>query len=103
MRRTNTSRFLYLWSFLLICSLAFVVPQISLVAEQEDDVILKALKDELTRSVDQLQLEDMEKPYYIEYSVQESERFALSPAAVPTTYENSALTFSLTARRSLAR
>ncbi len=80
MRRTKKSRFFYLWPFLLVCSLTFVVPQISISAEQEDDVILRALKDELARSVDQLQLKDMEKPYYIEYSVEESERFALSAA-----------------------
>jgi predicted Zn-dependent protease len=61
----------------MICSLSFVSPQISLHAEQEEDVILEALKDELARSVDELQLEDMEKPYYIEYSVEETETFAL--------------------------
>jgi predicted Zn-dependent protease len=54
-----------------------VSPQINLNAEQEEDVILKALKDELARSVDQLQLKDMEKPYYIEYSVEETEIFAV--------------------------
>jgi predicted Zn-dependent protease len=77
MRRTSQSQFRYIWFFLLICSFAFVSTQINLHAEQEEDVVLKALKDELARSVDQLQLKDMEKPYYIEYSVEESERFMM--------------------------
>jgi hypothetical protein len=77
MRRTNKSRFRCLWFFLLFCSFSFVSPQLKLHAQQEEDVVLKALKDELARSVDKLQLKDMEKPYYIEYSVEETETFAV--------------------------
>jgi len=37
----------------------------------EDDVALRAMKDELTRSVKQLQLQTMDKPYFIAYRMDE--------------------------------
>jgi len=37
----------------------------------EDDVALRAMKDELTRSVKQLQLQAMDKPYFIAYRMDE--------------------------------
>ncbi|UCE21968.1 MAG: hypothetical protein JSV46_07085, partial [Candidatus Aminicenantes bacterium] len=77
MRTVKKSRFRYLWFFLLFSSFAFMSPQLILHAQEEEDVVLKALKDELARSVDQLQLKDMEKPYYIEYRVEETETFAV--------------------------
>jgi TldD protein len=77
MRKVYKLRFRYLWFFFLICSFTLVSPQIDLNAQQEEDTVLKALKDELARSVDQLQLNDMEKPYCIEYSVEETETFAV--------------------------
>ena len=36
-----------------------------------DDVVMKALRDELDRSMKQLQLEQLEKPYFISYRVQD--------------------------------
>ncbi len=80
MRAGHKSRFQYLWFFLLICSFMLGSPKIHLYAQQEEDLVLKALKDELARSVDQLQLKGMEKPYYIEYSVEETESFAVRAA-----------------------
>ncbi len=77
MRTVSKSRFRCLLFFLLFCLFAFMSPQLSLHAQEEEDVVLKALKDELARSVDQLQLKDMEKPYYIEYRVEETETFAV--------------------------
>jgi TldD protein len=41
----------------------------------KSDVVFQALRDELTRSMDQLQLKDLERPYFIEYSVLDSEFF----------------------------
>lgn len=38
---------------------------------QQQDVVMKAMRDELTRSVAQLHLEQMEKPYFIAYRVDE--------------------------------
>jgi hypothetical protein len=40
-------------------------------ARAADDVVLKALHDELDRSMKQRQLEQLEKPYFISYHVQE--------------------------------
>jgi hypothetical protein len=36
-----------------------------------DDVVMKAMRDELDRSMKQLQLEQLEKPYFISYRVQD--------------------------------
>jgi len=40
-------------------------------APAADDVVMKAMRDELNRSMQQLQLEQLEKPYFISYRVQE--------------------------------
>jgi hypothetical protein len=40
-------------------------------ARAQDDVVLRAMRDELSRSMQQLQLEKLEKPYFIAYRVQE--------------------------------
>ncbi len=37
----------------------------------QDDVVLRAMRDELARSMKQLELEKLEKPYFIAYRVQE--------------------------------
>ena len=42
-------------------------------AEQGSDVLLRAMRDELVRSTEQLQLEDLERPYFIEYAVVDTE------------------------------
>lgn len=39
----------------------------------QDDVVMKAMKDEMERSKTQLRLDGMEKPYYIEYRVDEAD------------------------------
>jgi hypothetical protein len=41
------------------------------VACAQDDVVLRAMRDELARSMQQLQLEKLEKPYFIAYRVTE--------------------------------
>jgi hypothetical protein len=40
-------------------------------APAADDVVMKAMRDELNRSMKQLQLEQLEKPYFISYHVQD--------------------------------
>ena len=37
--------------------------------KKENDVIIEAMKDELDRSMKSLKIENMEKPYYLEYSI----------------------------------
>jgi hypothetical protein len=40
-------------------------------APAADDVVMKSMRDELNRSMKQLQLEQLEKPYFISYRVQD--------------------------------
>ncbi len=44
---------------------------LSVPVRAQDDVVLRAMRDELTRSMQQLQLEKLEKPYFLAYRVQE--------------------------------
>lgn len=62
----------YLFGFLL-CTLALTVPAAAVVEESlpDDDAIMKALVDELERSMG-LQMEDLEKPYFIQFSMEDS-------------------------------
>ena len=50
----------------LLVALALPAP-----APAADDVVMKAMRDELNRSMKQLQLEQLEKPYFISYHVQD--------------------------------
>jgi TldD protein len=77
MMKHKQSRFIFLWIFLLIFMLSGVIPASKLSAQQQEDVLLKALKDEMNRSMEKLQLKDMEKPYYIEYAVEDAEIFVI--------------------------
>lgn len=43
----------------------------ALPAAAADDVVMKAMRDELDRSMKQLQLEQLEKPYFVSYHVQD--------------------------------
>ena len=52
---------------LLICSAAVFAQDAA-----KDDVVMRAMKDELARSMKKLQLENLEKPYFISYSVIDS-------------------------------
>lgn len=73
--KRNHSRFFLLWIFLLNWILSIFLPASLLNAQQQEDILLKALKDELARSIEKLQLKDLEKPYYIEYGVEDTESF----------------------------
>ncbi len=44
----------------------------------EDDVVMQAMQDELTRSMTELQLQNLEKPYFIAYRVSESKGMSVS-------------------------
>jgi predicted Zn-dependent protease len=57
------------WKWALLAALIFAAPLLR--AQQQDDVVGRAMKDELARSMSQLHLEQMEKPYFIAYRVQD--------------------------------
>ncbi|MBI4881546.1 MAG: hypothetical protein HY812_18060 [Planctomycetes bacterium] len=42
----------------------------------EDDVLLRALKDEMARTLSRLQLSDMDRPYYVAYAAQSGAGFS---------------------------
>ncbi|MGO9270913.1 MAG: metallopeptidase TldD-related protein [Terriglobia bacterium] len=54
---------------LLLSAYCLLFPQ---PAHAQDDVVLRAMRDELDRSMKQLQLENLEKPYFIAYHVQDA-------------------------------
>ncbi len=79
MIRRHQLRFRFLPVFLsCVLSIASAAPNLN--ALQQEDVLLKALRDELTRSMEKLQLKDMEKPYYIEYAVTDVEMLEVKAA-----------------------
>ena len=55
--------------------LASVVPA---VVTAQDDALSRALRDELARSIKELRLDQLERPYYIAYRVQEIQAIAVS-------------------------
>jgi predicted Zn-dependent protease len=61
-----------------VASLLLVVLACALPARAQDDVVMKAMRDELDRSMKQLQLENLEKPYFIAYRVVDSESTGVS-------------------------
>lgn len=51
---------------------------LALPARAADDVVMKAMRDELDRSMRQLQLEKLDKPYFIAYRVQDRTQLSAS-------------------------
>jgi hypothetical protein len=50
----------------------------ALLAQTHDDIALRAMKDELARSMTQLQLPQMDKPYFLAYRIQDIEQQEIS-------------------------
>ncbi len=75
MIKHRRTRFAFLWVFLMNSVFSVSILASSLFSQEQEDVLLKALKDEMARSIEKLQLKDLEKPYYIEYAVEEAETF----------------------------
>lgn len=63
----------YKKSTLLFFSLFFIVN--SLFAELNTEEVFKAMRDEMKRSMNELKLENLEKPFYIEYTIRSSKIF----------------------------
>jgi predicted Zn-dependent protease len=60
-------------TLLILCVFASAIPLWA-----QDDIVMKAMHDELDRSMKQLQLENLEKPYFISFRVIDSERTNVS-------------------------
>ena len=72
--------------FLVCLAFSFVV---SIGGQEAEDVLVNALKDELSRSLSELQLEDEPKPYFISYAVNESRSTSVTAVLGAKTAENS--------------
>jgi predicted Zn-dependent protease len=58
-------------TYKLIC--AILLAALGLSAQTKDDVVFRAMRDELQRSMKKLQLEQLQRPYFIAYRVVESD------------------------------
>jgi hypothetical protein len=58
------------WSVLFfIMGFLFICPPLMSISGENKDVIIDAMTDELARSMKSLQIEKMEKPYFLEYTI----------------------------------
>lgn len=64
-------------SLVLLCFLS-AVPSFVAQSQSSADPVMRAMTDELQRSVSELQFKDLEKPYFIQYNVLDQERFRVS-------------------------
>ena len=55
-----------------LCTLWLTVLLPVVPLQAQENVLMKALRDEMDRTMEQLQLEDMDRPYYVAYWVRES-------------------------------
>lgn len=55
-----------------VCILSFILLLAGSPIEAQESVLMRALKDELTRTTEKLQLEGMQKPYFVAYWVHET-------------------------------
>ena len=67
----NPKNFTFI-AFTLLLSTFSAIAQTKLA---DSDVLMKALVDEMNRSVNQLQLKDFGKPYFVEYGIGDEESF----------------------------
>src|SRR5580704_18867784 len=64
--KRRNARFKWLFGVVAILVAPFLQAQ-----RPQDDVVMRAMQDELARSMSQLQLLQMDKPYFIAYRVQD--------------------------------
>lgn len=78
MKKRRQSKYILFWLFLFIFSNSIHIPASKIIDQPQKDVIIEALQDELNRSMEKLQLKDMEKPYYIEYIIEDAETYEVN-------------------------
>jgi hypothetical protein len=61
----------------LISSLLFVMMSSSLFAQQEDNVILRAMKDEMKRSMEEIKYDNHDRPFFISYGITDSRNLSV--------------------------
>ncbi|MHC5038973.1 MAG: metallopeptidase TldD-related protein, partial [Planctomycetota bacterium] len=85
-RNSQPARFQIL--FAVVCLALFTGIVTAQEKASEEDVILRALQDELKRSMDRLQLKDMQKPYFIAYSAHAGAMYMVGATFGALTQEN---------------
>ena len=80
---------------MMLCALAATLP-----LRAQDDMVVKAMRDELDRSMKQLQLENLEKPYFISYRVVDSDSTGVSASfgALNNSSQSRSRTFTVEVR-----
>lgn len=63
---------------LKIFLLAIILPATSTAQQQSDDIILKAMQDELDRNMKELRLPNYDKPFFIMYSIQDQKTYQIT-------------------------
>ena len=58
-------------------SLLFISVSSNIIAQNEDNVILIAMKDELKRSMDEIKYDNHDRPFFISYGVTDSKNFSV--------------------------
>jgi len=73
-----------------LCPLLFALPSAPASGQQpaETDAVLKAMQDELARSVASLKMQEWEKPYFIEYQVADGDSFSVNASFGGLLYSN---------------
>jgi hypothetical protein len=61
----------------LVGSLLFAVVSSSLLAQKEDNVILRAMKDELKRSMEEIKYDNHDRPFFISYGITDSKNLSV--------------------------
>ena len=64
----------------------------------QDDIVMKAMRDEMARSMKELTIENLEKPYFIAYRVIDSENASVAASFGALNRSNSNRSRMLTSR-----
>ncbi|HYE72891.1 MAG TPA: metallopeptidase TldD-related protein, partial [Blastocatellia bacterium] len=65
-----------------------IAPAFAQATANDNDAVLKAMNDELTRSVNKLQIKDLDKPYFIEYELLDADVYSLTASFGGVVYSN---------------
>ena len=65
-------------AYAAIRRMAFMLVTAATLLWAQDDVVMKAMQDEMTRSMGQLQFETMQKPYFISYRIDDTNAASVS-------------------------
>jgi len=65
------------WTITLLTAVVIFIGSPAAITAETDNVILQAMKDELGRSMKSLKIENMDKPYFLEYSIWDNKELSI--------------------------